>query len=127
MKLRIKGNSLRFRLLKSEVFDLHRIGRVQEEVHFGRYFCCDRLIYAIEHSEQLREMEVLHSPQAILVQVPSAVVENWASGEDIGIYVDLPLADGDRLAVTIEKDFACLDRSDEDNQDTFENPLCKVC
>lgn len=127
MKLRLKGNSLRFRLLRSEVSSLQRTGRIQEEVHFGQFFRFDRLIYAIEHSEDLREMGVLHSPQEILVQVPSPVVRAWASADDVGIYVDLPLADGDKLAIVIEKDFACLDRSDEDNRDTFENPLCNVC
>ena len=127
MKLRMKGDSLRFRLLKPEVLDLHDAGRVQQEIRFGRHFRFDKLIYAIEHSEQFREIEVLHSPQEILLRVPSPVIEKWATGEDVGIYLDLPLADGDKLAVTIEKDFACLDGSDEDNRDTFENPLCKVC
>ena len=127
MKLRIKGDSLRFRLLKSEVVELHSIGRIQEAVHFSRYFQSDKLIYAIERSQQLDDIEVLHKPQELLVQVPASVIEHWATGEDVGIYSDLPLADGDTLAVVIEKDFACLDRSDEDNRDTFENPLCKAC
>jgi hypothetical protein len=127
MKLRIKGNSLRFRLLRSEVVELHRTGRVQEEIHFGRLFQSDRLIYAIEGSDQLHDIEVLHAPQQVLVQVPASLIENWATGEDVGIYNDLPLAGGDTLAVMIEKDFACLDRSDDDNRDTFENPLCKAC
>jgi hypothetical protein len=127
MKLRMKGNSLRFRLLKSEVQDLRFTGRVQEEVSFSRHFRADKLTYAIEHSRQFSDVEVLHSPQQILVQVPHSLVENWAAGDDVGIYSDIPLAGGDSLAVMIEKDFACLDRSDEDNRDTFENPLCKVC
>jgi hypothetical protein len=127
MKLRIKGDSLRFRLLKSEVVDLHCIGRIQEAVHFNRYFQSDKLIYAIERSEQFDDIEVQHKPQELLVQVPAAVIEHWATGEDVGIYRDLPLADGDTLAVVIEKDFACLDRSEEDNRDTFENPICKAC
>ena len=127
MKLRMKGNSLRFRLLKSEVLDLYRGGRVQDEIRFGCHFRLDKLIYALEHSEHFRGVEVLHSPKEILVQVPSPLVENWATGQDVGIYIDIPLGDGDKLAVIIEKDFACLDRSDEDNRDTFENPLCKAC
>jgi hypothetical protein len=127
MKLRVKGNSLRLSLLRSEVSDLHRTGRVQEEIHFGRYFRFDKLIYAIEHSEELRETEVLHSPQEILVQLPSSLIRKWATGEDVGIHIDLPLADGDKLAIVIEKDLACFDRSDEDNVDTFDSPGCKVC
>ena len=127
MKLRIKGDSLRFRLLKPEVVELKRTGRIQETVHFSRHFQCDKLIYAIERSEQFDDIEVQHKPQELLVQVPASVIEHWATGEDVGIYSDLPLADGDTLAVVIEKDFACLDRSDEDNRDTFENPLCKAC
>jgi hypothetical protein len=127
MKLRIKGDSLRFRLLKPEVVELHRTGRIQQAVHFSRHFQSDKLIYAIERSEQFDDIEVRHKPQELLVQVPASVIETWATGEDVGIYSDLPLADGDTLAVVIEKDFACLDRSDEDNRDTFENPLCRVC
>ena len=127
MKLRIKGDSLRFRLLKPEVVELHCTGRIQEVVHFNRFFHSDKLIYAIERSEQFDDIEVHHKPQEILVQVPATVIEHWATGEDVGIYSDLPLADGDTLALVIEKDFACLDRSDEDNRDTFENPLCKAC
>jgi hypothetical protein len=127
MKLRIKGDSLRFRLLKSEVVELHRAGRIQEAIHFNRYFQSDKLIYAIERSETFDDIEVRHKPQELLVQVPAALIEHWATGQDVGIYRDLPLADGDKLAVVIEKDFACLDRSDEDNRDTFENPLCKAC
>jgi hypothetical protein len=60
--------------------------------------------------------------------VPNAQLTYWACGEDVGVYADLTLGDGRALSVAIEKDFACLDRSDAENEDTFPNPnLAAAC
>ena len=49
-------------------------------------------------------------------------------GEEVGVYADVALGDDQRLSVVVEKDFACLDRSDADNEDTFPNPnLAAAC
>ena len=45
----------------------------------------------------------------------------WADGEDVGVYGTVD-AGHDRLALLVEKEFACLDGKDEDNEDTFANP-----
>jgi hypothetical protein len=49
MKLRIKGNSLRFRVTPSEVKQLLRDGAIREHVQFTAY-PRDRFIYAITSS-----------------------------------------------------------------------------
>ena len=41
---------------------------------------------------------------------------------DVGIAEEISLGPLGSLFLLVEKDFACLDRSDEDNQDTFANP-----
>jgi hypothetical protein len=64
----------------------------------------------------------------IAVTVPAVQLEQWACSDGVGIYADVELGDNHRLSVAIEKDFACLDRSDTDNQDTFPNPnLAAAC
>jgi hypothetical protein len=52
----------------------------------------------------------------------------WSEESQIGIYATLPIGPAGSLEIAVEKDFACLDGRDEDNQDTFANPLeGKVC
>jgi hypothetical protein len=40
----------------------------------------------------------------------------------VGIAEEIGLGNLGSLGLLIEKDFACLDRSDKDNEDTFPNP-----
>jgi hypothetical protein len=63
----------------------------------------------------------------ITVSVPEVQVKKWAEGDDVGIYADLVLGDDWALSLAIEKDFACLDRSDAENEDTFANPNLAAC
>jgi hypothetical protein len=46
----------------------------------------------------------------------------WGAQSEIGVYTTLDMGSAGSLEVVVEKDFACLDRSDEDNSDTFANP-----
>ena len=42
--------------------------------------------------------------------------------KEAAIYADAVIGSHGTLDVLLEKDFACLDRSDEENSDTFPNP-----
>jgi len=57
---------------------------------------------------------------AILISADQANL--WGSSDKVGIAENISLGELGSLALLIEKDFACLDRSDEDNKDTFANP-----
>ncbi len=46
----------------------------------------------------------------------------WGATDQVGIAEEISLGTLGLLSLLIEKDFASLDRSDEDNQDTFANP-----
>jgi hypothetical protein len=46
----------------------------------------------------------------------------WGRDTEVGIHGSIELGRRGRLEVSIEKDFACLDRSDDENADTFMNP-----
>ena len=120
MKLRIKGNSVRLRITPSEMTLLLNSGRIEETV----YFAPDenaRLTYALEHAEGLQEISVRWSPQETVVRVPSDEVRHWAGSADVGVYGEVKTSHG-LLELAIEKDYACLDKSDTENVDTFPNP-----
>jgi len=127
MKLRTKGNSLRLRVTPSEVKHLLRCGEIREHVQLTAN-PEGRLTYALVSCLSGLRTTVAYQSGNITVNVPEAQLEKWASSEDVGVYADIALGNNQALSVAIEKDFACLDRSDADNEDTFQNPdLAAAC
>jgi hypothetical protein len=127
MKLRIKGNSLRLRVIRSELDVLISTGRIEETIWFGSGADC-RLTYALELGIGIDDVALRCVPPEIAVLVPSGEAIAWRSSDQVGIYAAADLGPRGFLELVIEKDFACLDRSDEDNLDTFPNPLAgAVC
>lgn len=119
MKLRIRGNSLRLRLSRSEVEAFDRDGRVEDSARFGPGA---RLVYALERvtggalSATLRDGRVA-------VTVPSELADPWCRTDQVGLEAEQPTGDGETLRLLVEKDFTCLKtRSGEDESDAFPNP-----
>ena len=130
MKLRIKGNSLRIRVGRSELAHFLRCGRIDDTIHFGST-PETRLTYALEVSSvDTADTQVRYAQQEITVVLTSSQLLQWSQDAEVGIYTQVPVGPGTALDVVVEKDFACLDRGDEDNEDTFANPnagtLCQV-
>ena len=127
MKLRISGNSLRYRVSRSELARFLDEGRIAEEICFGTADEA-RLSYALERSSSVKLIEVRYAGHEVSVVVPDPVARSWATTEQVGIEGEVDLGDRGVLDVLIEKDFACLDRDAEANADMFPNPLAgKVC
>jgi hypothetical protein len=122
MKLRIKGNSLRLRVTRSELGRLIRTGRIEETTWFGIGPGC-RLTYALEVSDGGNGVSLRCASPEIAVLLPSGEASTWRNSDQVGIYASVDLGLRGFLEVVVEKDFACLDRNDEDNFDTFPNPL----
>ena len=125
MKLRINGNSIRLRLLRSEVTLFIETGHIEETVHFapdGHSI----FQYGLEHESSLAAVGVRPKPSGIMIVVPMQQAKAWAETDQIGIYSTVDLGSKGHLDITIEKDFACLDLSDADNQDTFPKPQIGV-
>jgi hypothetical protein len=118
MKLRIKGNSLRLRVTPSEVKQLLRHGVIREYFQFT-VNPKDRLTYAVISSLSGVTMTVAYQLGNITVTVPDIQLKKWARCEDVGVYADVALGDDDGISVAIEKAFACLGRSDAENEDIF--------
>lgn len=128
MKLRIKDNSLRFRLLRTEVATLAETGEITRHTLFGLDTPASRLSYSIEHSSLHGTITADMRGTAIRVSVPSELLRSWAKDDNlVGLYAKQVLCAEETLHIAIEKDFACIDRSDEDNADTFDNSKASVC
>jgi hypothetical protein len=121
MKLRISGNSIRLRVSRSEVHRFYETGRIEETIHFG-LDPGTKLTYALEHAELPQEIALHYKAQEIVVVLSSESARRWAdSPEQVGLYGRIDVCSGE-LALLVEKDFACLDGRDDDNEDTFPNP-----
>lgn len=120
MKLRIRGDSLRFRLTQGEVAWLLAGNRVSESVHFAGG---DVLTYSLQASENAAQAGAHFNGREISVDLPQAAVSRWASGDDVGIEAAQPIGGGKRLHIVVEKDFRCLQpRPEEDERDNFPHP-----
>jgi hypothetical protein len=120
MKLRVKENSLRLRVSPSEMSRLLDTGRIEETIHFAPEHNA-RLTYALEHNAEAKGMGVRYRRQELTVVISSDAMRQWASGPEVGLYGETATRNG-TLELAIEKDFACLDKSDLENADTFPNP-----
>ena len=118
MKLRIRGNSIRLRLTRSEVDRFAADGRVEESVHFGmgkpdfRY-----VLESLPGTATGAYAEFTNN--TILVFVPEEQAGIWVATDQVGI----ESSEGSVPRVLIEKDFACLkERPGETEDDAFPNP-----
>lgn len=118
MKLRIRGNSLRLRLTKTEVTDLAAAGCVEDRVQLDPNPDC-ALIYRLELSPTATQPAISFRDSQIRIVIPAKEGRAWADNDTVGIYGEETWG----LKLTIEKDFKCLDpRRDEDESDAFEHP-----
>jgi hypothetical protein len=121
MKLRIKGNSMRLRVSRSEVARLLAGDCVEETIHFAPESGAS-FTYALRQDPSLKIPAVQYAENRVAVLLPADQTCLWGVTDQVGIAEDISLGDFGSLELLIEKDFACLDRSDEDNHDTFANP-----
>jgi hypothetical protein len=122
LKLRIKGNSIRLRLLRSEVERFVTIGRISEETQFGPNGS-PVLRYTLLTDPLATEISTAFENNEILVAVPEKLVHEWTTGDMVGLERVQQAKGNGGLSVLIEKDFVCLDRPDDpDRDDAFSNP-----
>ena len=118
MKIRIKGNSIRFRLTQSEVQQLSETGSVKETAEFGP----NVFQYQVKLMSSVRTLQASYSNDTILMMVPEADGKNWFHNDTIGFEHEMELSTGKKLHLLLEKDFTCLENRDEDQSDNYPNP-----
>jgi hypothetical protein len=122
MKLRIKGNSLRLRVSRSELARFLAGERIAETIRFAAAPEA-KLTYALERGTHATAASVRYRSQEVTVLLADEQVQTWSQESQVGVYTLVDIAPEGLLELIVEKDFACLDGSEEDNADTFANPL----
>jgi uncharacterized protein DUF7009 len=125
MKLRIKGDSLRIRVSRSEVARLLACECLEDTIHFTPEASAT-FTYALQQEPSLSRPTVQYAGNKVTILIPADQANVWGVTDQVGIGEDISLGDLGALALLIEKDFSCLDQSQEDNEDTFPNPNAGV-
>lgn len=122
MKLRIKGNSIRFRLTESEVAQFQRTGQVSEVLVLG--IGKDQQIeYRLERREGIEIPAVSFLNQQLTLAVPEPLAVAWTETDRVGFDHTQAVGGGEELFLLVEKDFACLHRQPgDDSEDAYPHP-----
>ena len=115
MKIRIKGNSLRYRLTRSDVDTFAKAGYLEEQTNFGG----EVLIYALQSSDAA-ELSATFANNKITLYMPYVMASEWTGTDRVGYENKTP-----DFYLLVEKDFKCLDNVEEDQSDNYPNPLAK--
>lgn len=113
MKIRIKGNTLRYRLTRSEVNKLALEGSLEERSEFP----FKTLLYSIELTNDDRLMAD-YVGNRIVLRMPRVMMDELNNSDKVG-FAD----QSGPVSLLVEKDFACLSEVDEDQSDNFPNPM----
>jgi hypothetical protein len=120
MKLRIRENTLRFRLGRSEVETFGRTGTIGDKVQFGPKM--DEFGYSLEKTPH-SEFSASFIKGTIVVKVPASDADRWANSDVVSLAGTFLMDDHTELKILIEKDFVCLNaHNDEDQSDRYPHP-----
>jgi hypothetical protein len=122
MKIRIKGNSVRMRLSKTELDDFVESGHLEEVTEFGNA----TFKYVLQGKAGIDNLAATYGDNTVTVFVPDTLRTRWAANDVIGFNHNMDIGNGKTLFLLIEKDFACIDNTLEDQSDNFVNPSA-VC
>jgi hypothetical protein len=120
MKLRIRGDSLRLRLTRSEVAALAAGQPVIEKM---RVACGVSFEYRLSADGSGTSPQASMEQGALVVRLPPRLAAEWAGTETVGIEATQANGASEGLHILVEKDFPCLTpRPHEDDSDAFARP-----
>lgn len=115
MKIRIRGNSIRYRLDKKDIQALRDQQQVQESTTIG----AGSLLFSIKAANG---EAISLEKNNVQLSLPLTQVQQWTETEQVGFSLELPNPDGSILQILVEKDFKCLTERSEDDSQAFDNP-----
>lgn len=118
MKIRIRGNTIRIRLMRSEVETVANSGYLSEKTEFN----IGSFTYAIKVVDGINSLSADFKSDTITLYLPASFATEWITTERVGFEENIKLNNGSNLFVLIEKDFVCMDESVEDQSDNYPNP-----
>jgi hypothetical protein len=113
MKIRIKSNSIRYRLTRSDVKQLAVTGHINDKVTFGE----QSLFYEIKLTDD-SHLSSAFKNETITTFMPKSMISELISTDRVGFENN-----NEALHLLVEKDFTCLDNVAEDQSDHYPNPL----
>jgi len=118
MKIRIKGNSIRYRLTKTEVETFCKTGVFKESTEFGE----STFTYVLQAKKNIDLLWATYTQNTITLYLDDRELSSWATSDRVGYSSTMALPTGEQLSLLLEKDFACLDNTTEDQSDNYPNP-----
>jgi hypothetical protein len=119
MKLRIRGNSLRLRVSRTELLQIAEQGSAEDSIRFAPG---TQWRYGIDVKPG-SDVAALFSANSLRVVLPKARVDRWLDDREVAIEGQQPIGNGETLRILVEKDYTCLaPRTGEDDADLFVNP-----
>ncbi len=117
MKIRIRGNSVRFRLTKNEVEHLCREKFIEERTNFS----IQDFVYEVRvaNTEQL---DIHFVNNKISLEISESQLDNWDNNNRVGFSHSVTTSNGKTIDLLLEKDFTCLEDRGEDESDNYPNP-----
>ena len=120
MKLRIRENTLRFRLGRSEVETFAQTGAIGDNVRFG--LGKNDFGYLLEKTPD-SNFSASFADGTIVVRVPASDANSWANSDEVSLAGTFLADEQTELRILIEKDFVCLNaHNDEDQSDRYPHP-----
>ena len=125
MKLRVRGDTIRLRLKRSEVDRIAAGISIVEETHFPDSI----LTYRLDVSEN-SEISASLDNGSHVVSLPKSKALDWAGTDEVSLYAEPKVSGAGPLSLLIEKDFRCIEpghhRDGEDDEDTFPHPSAQA-
>ncbi len=118
MKIRMKGNSIRLRLSKTDLRTLEENLIVEEQTNFGS----NALKYQLIPSSNHENLDAEFNNAIIQIFIPETFSKIWNNNEIVSLVSQKELGNDEPLHILVEKDFQCLDKTTEDQTDFFINP-----
>lgn len=118
MKLRITGNAIRIRLSKAEVDELVLGSSLHDSTKFGN----SSFGYTVKPVHNGEQLTASFDSNIITLYVPETLLKDWSTNLVVGFEAMMPVGDSVYLSLLLEKDFKCLDKTNEDQSGFFDNP-----
>ena len=119
MKFRIRDNSIRVRLTRSEVARLATGERLEQTTEFSP---TAGLVSSVEFSPRVAVPTASLAGSRLSLLLPADQVKRWASSDQVSIVGEQSIAAGRSLQLLVEKDFESSHTRAEGSTDYFPNP-----
>jgi hypothetical protein len=118
MKIRIKGNSIRLRLTKTDVHNLKKNSFVEEITTIGTQ---QVFKYALIVDNEKQKLSASFNDNKITVYLPKIEAHIITDTDKITVEGSQKNGEESDLFILVEKDLECLDSTTEDQSDMYKN------